>query len=74
METVSAKEVDTEKATEVGAGNSDEAAMEMQEKDIVETTPTGFGATKMEAGPEVEVVKFAMKNYCFIRDTFFNDL
>lgn len=40
--------------------------------DTVDATSLGSGPAKQEAGPGVEVLKFAMKKDCFSRDTSFN--
>lgn len=50
--------------------------MEREEKReiIVNRILTGSSFAEPKAGPEVEVVKYAMKKYCFIRDSSFNNL
>lgn len=58
----------------MGADNTTEAEREVKEEDINDTTSTGSGAAEPEAGPEVEMLRSAMKSSCFIRDTSFIDL
>lgn len=41
---------------------------------IVDTTYMGSAPVEPKAGPEVEVLHSAMKSYCSIKDTSFNDL
>lgn len=46
----------------------------MQEKDISDKVFTGSGATELEAEPEIEVFKFAEKQYFAILDYSFSHL
>lgn len=54
--------------------NRGEIRRELKKENNVHKTSTGLGAAKEGAGPKLEVLKSAVKNYCFIRDTLFNDL
>lgn len=66
--------VETEKRKKVRTGKSKEVEMEAEEKRIVDTAPTGSDAASPKAEPDKEVLKSAMKKYCFIWDTSFIDL
>lgn len=51
-----------------GTENSEAVESETKEKDVVDRTPMDSGAAEPEAGPDVELLKSTMKNYCFIQD------
>lgn len=45
----------------------------LKEKKIVHKTSACSGAAEPEAGPEIEVLKPALKKQCSFRNTSFND-
>lgn len=56
--TENAEEVETKNAEDVGTENNEEVKREVKKKKITaDTTPMGFGAAWLVAGPELEVLR-----------------
>lgn len=58
-----------EQEREAGTEHSEERERELKGEDNVHKILTGFGVENPRMGSEVDVLKYAKKNYCFIRDT-----
>lgn len=69
-----AKRARTEKDRKGGTKNSKDVKRRVKGKDIFDTTPTSSSSAEPEAESEEEVLKSAMKEHYFIRDTLFNNL
>lgn len=66
--------MDTENIEEVEAENSREAEREANEENVFRMTPTSAGTDDSKERPEVKVLSFAMKKYCFVRHNSLNDI
>lgn len=71
VETKNIKVLRAEKTLEVVAENNEEVERDLNEENIFHTVFTSSYAAEPERGLEESVVKFAIKNYCFIRGHFF---
>lgn len=60
--TVVNKGVRTDNIKEVKTQNSKKMEREVSKEDIVDTLSAGFGASKPEMGPEVEVLRSAVRS------------
>lgn len=67
-------EVETEMTKETEAEISENVKREVKEEDIVDMALTRSGAANPEVAPELEMLESVMSNYCFSRNTSFNDL
>lgn len=72
VKTKNSKELGTERSKEAGTENSAEEDRKVKENDIVDTVSTSSDSVETEAGPDVEVLKSGMRNFCFIQDSSFN--
>lgn len=66
--------METKNATEVGIESSEEMESKVTKENIINTILSVSSTVEPETEPEIEVLKFAMKKYCSIRETLFNDL
>lgn len=57
-----------EEGVEVGAGGV------KKKNNVIETTPAVSGALETGAGPVFQVLKVVTKEYCDVKDTFFNEV
>lgn len=74
LETENIRETEIENATEVGTEKSEKMEREVKKNEIFHTFfRTGSRAVKPHVGPEIELLKYAVKTYRFIRDTWFDD-
>lgn len=73
VETGNIKEVGIERTKRVGTENSKGTEKEVREEDNVDKISACFDAAESETRPELEVLKSEMKEYCFFRNTSFND-
>lgn len=74
VETENIQEVETEHTKEIETENSEEIGREVKKKDIVDLSSMGFSAPEPRAGPQTEMLKSAMKSYCFIQNTLLKKL
>lgn len=73
VETDSIKDVGKERSKEMEAENIEKVEKRMKNESTVGTISTSSGTADPDAEPEVELLNFAMKKYCFIPDTLFNE-
>lgn len=67
------KDVGTEKNEAVRRDTREDEGRKVLNKNIVDTIPKDSGVAELEAGPELEVLTFAMNKCCFIRNILFKD-
>lgn len=64
----------TKKNKEMKIENTANLERKLKENAFVDTTATGFGAVEPKTESQVKVLKSAIRKYCLIRDSSFNDL
>lgn len=74
VKTKTVKEVGTGNAKAVGTENSEEMKRGLKGNDIADTIPPGSGAAEPEAGTQADLLKYAIKKYCFTWDSSSSDL
>lgn len=74
IETDNIRKKEIENVKEIRTEKIEALQREMVEEKTVHRIPTGSGALLPEARQEIELLRYAMKKHCFIRDTSSSNL